>query len=161
MVQYAYTFHTISRRLRVQKSKLQVIFRTFFRIQLKPLPRKSLQIFGVFNAVLNDEACHFSSAHLGIYNDCFQLPAFPHLEFGSDDAYFLLHPLPIEQVLHFAACQIDEYASLLLDFRDEIIGQQRLPIIEHGDSSLLRQAYIPFKAVRLDTIQRAKQTVKK
>ena len=98
-----------------------MLIRTASLIVSEALPRKRLQVFGIFNAIFNNIAQHFSAAHLGIYHNCLQLPVFPYLKFGSNDTDFFFYSLPVEQISHLTTGKINEYATLPFDIRYKII----------------------------------------
>ena len=130
-------------------------------VKRESFPFKPFQCFGAFDPVFQDISCHFSPAHLGIDNDGRGFPVFHDIELGCDDLHFAAYPIPVEKLFHFSAGQIDQYASLLFDFADKIIGEQRLPVVEHRQVSCFCQFHVPFKPVVLDAVQRAQQSVEK
>ena len=52
-------------------------------------------------------------------------------------------------------------SATVFNFLYEVIRQQRLPIIKHGYSTFFGQTDISFQTIGFDTVQRAKQPIKK
>ena len=100
------------------------------RIVGKTFPFKGFQLFRLFNPIFQDEAGHFAAAHLGIDYHGGGFPVLQGIEFGSNDLDFPAYLFPMEQVFHFATGQIDQDTSLPTDGFNEVVGQNRFPIVE-------------------------------
>ena len=137
------------------------ILRTAYLIPDEALPRKGFQLLRTLQTVLDNKTRHLSATHLGIDIDSLRLSGLPNLKLGRNNTHLLLHPLPVEQIFHFSTCQINENTATVLNFLYEVIRQQRLPIIKHGYSTFFGQTDISIQTIGFDTVQRAKQPIKK
>lgn len=119
----------------------------------KNLPIQRLSAVPAVQSGFQDEAGHFAAAHLGIDHHGGGLSVLQCIKFGSNDLDFPAYLVPMEQVFHFATGQIDQNTALLADSFDEVVGQNRFPIVELRLVLVLRQADIPLHPVVLDGIQ--------
>ena len=76
-----------------------------FGMVRESFPSKSLELFGIFYAVAENEAGHFATAHFGIYHHGGWLTVFQGVKLGSDDTHGAFHFLPVKQVFHFGTGQ--------------------------------------------------------
>ena len=78
-------------------------------IEGEAFPRKTFQLFGVSDAILNEETCHLAPTHFGVDNHRGRFVPFPYPEFRRYHPHFPFHPLPVEQVFHLRTGQIEQH----------------------------------------------------
>ena len=109
------------------------------RIELESLPFEGFQGFGIVDSAFQRKTCHLAAAHLRIDDDGFQPVAFVDPELRGDDPHLAGEAPPVEKAFHLAAGQIQQHATVGLDFADETVGEALPPEVETCLLLLARQ----------------------
>ncbi len=103
---------------------------------------------------------HLSATHLGIDNDSLRLSGLPNLKLGRKTRTSCSTRFQSNKSFISALAKLMRTPPQFL-ISSMKIRQQRLPIIKHGYSTFFGQTDISFQTIRFDTVQRAKQPIKK
>ena len=130
-------------------------------IVCKPIIFKRFECVGVVCLLHDDMARQGSPTHLGVHHDGAQFVTFAYLEGWLNDAHGLSDALPIEQIFHLPARQVQQDAVIIENRLDENIGQTRFPKVKHRLVVVFGQPHDAFQSVAFDAIERAEQSVQK
>ena len=111
-------------------------------------------------AVLQNPAGHGATAHLGVDDYSAEFSTFIHFELGRDDGNLTFHTVPVEEVFKLVAGQIDKDAVVRLYPADKPVGEDGLPVVEHGDT-VVGQHHIAFEPVGVNPVEGAEQAIEK
>ena len=104
---------------------MRKVWSSKFRFVSKSLVTEGTEIFGLIDAVLNDESCHGSPACLSPNSLNLQLAAFSDVEERLNDSDFFSDTVPVKQVLVFLCSKMYQNSTIRFHRINQYISQVR------------------------------------